>query len=440
MKFAKMPAKAHAKRAANAPAEARVESAARRPPIVPHVGQFEPLLPAPHVAGALHGLAGDLIDAATRLAGGARDSARYALAPLLREMNSYYSNRIEGEHTLPREIERAVAGQFDRDPGRARLQRLALAHIDAEVESEHDDVPAVGRDGWRRAFSAEIVRSLHRRLYARLSEGERTTEAGDIVEPGELRTRAVQVGAHIAPPAAAVPLFLERWADVYRREPSGERAVIAIAAAHHRLAWIHPFRDGNGRVARLQTHLALHGAALTGGLWSPLRGFARTQERYYALLANADAPRAGDLDGRGALSQAALVEWIRYVLEICIDQVRFMGGLVAFDGMRNRLARYLALAQTERASGIKIEAVGALHHLFVAGPLERGEFKSMMGLPARSADRVLAALLARRLLASDSKQGPVRFAAPLEALPVLFPQLWPEAEANLAAEAGERSR
>lgn len=62
----------------------------------------------------------------------------------------------------------------------------------------------------------------------------------------------------------------------------------------------------------------------TGGLWSPLRGFARNTERYFALLADADVPRRGDLDGRGNLSQQALVAWIDHVLDVCLDQVEFM--------------------------------------------------------------------------------------------------------------------
>ena len=63
---------------------------------------------------------------------------------------------------------------------------------------------------------------------------------------------------------------------------------------------------------------------LTNGLWSPLRGFARTEHRYKALLQAADEPRRGDIDGRGNLTQAGLIDWIGYTLEVCIDQVGFM--------------------------------------------------------------------------------------------------------------------
>ena len=72
---------------------------------------------------------------------------------------------------------------------------------------------------------------------------------------------------------------------------------------------------------RPHTHAVLHAHGYTGGLTSPLRSFARSVDRYYALLAAADETRRGALDGRGNLSQAALVDWIRYVLDTCLDQV-----------------------------------------------------------------------------------------------------------------------
>ena len=129
------------------------------------------------------------------------------------------------------------------------------------------------------------------------------------MEPGQLRCKEVSVGLHIAPAAASVPVFIERWASRYGHVRRGEAALVAMACAHQRLGWIHPFMDGNGRVMRLHTHTLLSSLGYTNGLWSPLRGFARGQERYYALLADADRARRGDLDGRGNLSELALIAW-----------------------------------------------------------------------------------------------------------------------------------
>jgi hypothetical protein len=169
----------------------------------------------------------------------------------------------------------------------------------------------------------------------------------------------------------------------------------------------------------------------SGALWSPLRGFARSTERYYALLAAADEPRRGDLDGRGNLSQQALVDWIGYVLSVCQDQVDFMAGLLRLGDMERRIAACLAYEEQTLRSGARLAALRPLHYLFVTDrALERGEFKAMTGLGERTAGTVLKALLERRLLVSDSPQGPLRFGLPLQALRFYFPALWPEAEAD----------
>jgi len=391
----------------------------------PH--QFEPLLPRESRLEPLLAQAHDLNTAALALVS---QPVPDELRALLRAMNSYYSNRIEGQHTRPLELEQALKHDFSADARLAARQRLALAHIDAEASLE----PRFAGDGGLRSlYSQTTLGELHRELFARLPEGDLRTDEGEPIEPGALRTREVQVGRHVAPTAACLPALIERWGQVYTGVRRGEATLVALAAAHQRLGWIHPFVDGNGRVMRLHTHLGLGALGYTRGLWSPLRGFARSVDRYYGLIAAADEPRRGDLDGRGNLSEAALVDWIAYVLDTCLDQVRFMAGLLQLSAMEGRIAACLNFEQTSLKSGVRIEALRPLHYLFLSSAaLERGEFKRMTGLGDRTAVSLLTALLKRGLLASDSPQGKVRFGLPLHALRFYFPALWPEAEADVA--------
>jgi Fic family protein len=107
--------------------------------------------------------------------------------------------------------------------------------------------------------------------------------------------------------------------------------IMAIAAAHHRLNFIHPFPDGNGRVSRLMSHaMGLSAGIGAHGLWSVSRGLARGLEsrgEYKRMMDYADTPRQGDLDGRGNLSQRALNDFVLWFLRVCQDQVTFMSGL-----------------------------------------------------------------------------------------------------------------
>ncbi len=390
--------------------------------------QMDPLLPGEHRVGPLLEQAGDLIRAADQLAGMCQPGALAGLRTLLRSMNSYYSNKIEGQHTLPLEIEQALRNDYSTDDDKARRQRLAVAHMGTEQGLESRWA------GWSTAdvWAPQMVCDIHQDLFARLPEADRLVHGGiHPLQPGALRSRQVSVGRHAAPATGNLPAFLARWGSFYSQARRGEMQVLAISAAHHRLAWIHPFPDGNGRVARLHTHLLLGHLGLTNGLWSPLRGFARTHETYYARLAAADEARAGDLDGRGNLSERGLEQWMGYVLEQCLDQVRFMSGMLDLQGMKERIAASLSFEQNVVRQGVRTEALRALHYLFATqGELERADFKAMLGLGERMATAQVAALLKRGLVETDSPYGKLRFGVPQHALRFYFPRLWPEAEAG----------
>jgi hypothetical protein len=167
-----------------------------------------------------------------------------------------------------------------------------------------------------------------------------------------------------------------------------------------------------------------------------MRGLARTQEQYYARLNNADLPRRNDLDGRGPLSQEELVAFARYFLDICLDQVRFMRERLGLETLKERLRVLLQhLQQTpwqigSEKSVVKIEALEALHYVAMVGTIERSRFVAMTGLGERTGRRVLATLLDYGVLSTGSPRGPIAFALPLASLGYVFPNLWPEAQAE----------
>ena len=400
----------------------------------PH--QFEPLMPSESAVGPLLERASDLARAANALGAVSAQGAQQELRKLLRSMNSYYTNRMEGEHTRPSDIELALMKDFSSDADLARKQRLAVAHIRTEEICEATltaKLAAEGDDTARWLYAPDALCWLHAELFKDLPAADLQLSDGSAMVPGQLRQRGVAVGRHEAPTWASLPLFLARWQEVYGRTRRGEASIVALAAAHHRLAWMHPFLDGNGRVARLHTHLLLHAGGLTGGLWSPLRGFARTETQYKQLLQAADEPRRGSLDGRGNLTQAGLVDWIAYTLDVCIDQVAFMARQLDVLGMRARIQAALAYEAAVVKSGVREEALNALHYLFATqAELGRADFKTMTGLGERVASATVSALLSRGFVASDSPYGALRFAVPRHALRFYFPALWPEAEQDAA--------
>jgi Fic family protein len=196
-----------------------------------------------------------------------------SLADLVRAMNCYYSNLIEGHDTHPVDIERALKNDYSKDARKRDLQFEARAHIAVQQWIDRG-----GLNGGM-AIKPEGLRDIHRRFCELLPDELRwvedpATKKRIRLVPGELRLTDVQVGRHIAISPGAVPRFLERFSEVYGKVGKME-SIISIAAAHHRLLWIHPFVDGNGRVARLMSHAMLLETLDTGAVWSVARGLAQ---------------------------------------------------------------------------------------------------------------------------------------------------------------------
>jgi Fic family protein len=348
------------------------------------------------------------------------------LAELVRVMNTYYSNLIEGHDTRPRDIERALAGDFDGDEGRRNLQLEAAAHV--RVQSDVDRMAAEGT--LPEPASADFIRWLHREFYRDAPEAMlriRGAERDFTLTPGEWRSQPehdVAVGRHVPPASDRVDAFMQYFASRYEFSRMGKGArLIAMASAHHRFNCIHPFPDGNGRVSRLMSHaMAWNADVAAHGLWSISRGLARglvSRNEYKQMMDSADTPRRSDLDGRGNLSERALVDFVTWFLRVAIDQVVFMSSLFDLDALAGRFRALVAQRD------LKAEAGWLLEEALLRGEVERGEAERITRLPERSARRVLNDLTQQGLLASTTPKGPVSLRFPVHSLDLLFPRLYP---------------
>ena len=411
---AKYTAKESAKITAISPAEDRGESIAEMEPLL--IGETS------RFRGRLTDLTVDLAQKSARFRGSLPHSLLTSLADLVRAMNCYYSNLIEGHYTHPIDIERAQKNDYSEDARKRSLQLEARAHI--EVQKWIDEGGLRGR-----AVTIEGICEVHRRFCELLPEDLLWIENPESKErirvvPGELRHRNVKVGRNVPVSPGAVPRFLERFSEVYGRLGKTD-SIVSAAAAHHRLAWIHPFLDGNGRVARLLSHAMFLETLDTGGVWSVARGLARSEVgNYKEYLAASDAPRRNDLDGRGNLSEEALAAFTEYFLKVCIDQVNFMEGLTQPQELRGRI---LSWAEEESKmknlppnSGRVLEAI-----LYRGGEMPRGAVDSATGMSERTAQRIVAAFIDNGVLTSAGPRAPLRLLFPAALAPRWLPGLYP---------------
>jgi Fic family protein len=387
------------------------------------VGLLEPLVlsQGSKHRPALTDLALELGQAASGFRRSLPQGVMTALADLVQAMNCYYSNLIEGHDTHPVDIERALNEDFSQDTEQRNLQLEATAHIAVQKWIDKG-----GLEG--RATTADGIIECHRRFCELLPDDllwvahPQTKEKLPVV-PGDLREHDVEVGRHVAPSPGAIHRFLDRFEEVYSGLGKSE-TVLAAAAAHHRLLWIHPFLDGNGRVARLMSYATLRETLDTGGIWSIARGLARNEQTYKRHLIACDATKRNDLDGRGHLSEEELAKFTRFFLETCLDQVKFMEDLVRPEKLRTRIKLW---ADEEIATdSLPKQAGTVLDAILFRGELPRGDVPELLDTSERTARRVVSALIDHGVVTAKTTKSPLHITFPAKLAARWMPGLFPE--------------
>ncbi|MCV9964786.1 Fic family protein [Pararhizobium sp. BT-229] len=315
--------------------------------------RIEPCLFEEGIPPVLARLVDEIRASSARLRHGLPAGLVAELADVLRIANSFHSNLIEGHRATPASIELALM-----DGEASALAAEGAAHV--AVQREVDDL--FSRNELPVPTSRDFVLQLHRGLYDRMPS-EFAHVAGPSGEEIAIRSgmfRAdgdpdVVVGRHHPPSSSRVSAFMDHFSRRYRAADAGSvNGVIAIAAAHHRFNYIHPFPDGNGRVSRLMSHaMALRAGIGGNGLWSVSRGLyfgLKERDEYKRLMDHADHPRMGDIDGRGNLSLRALTTFCEWFLSTIFEQIRFSEALFAPNALDARYRKLVASLVAEHSA------------------------------------------------------------------------------------------
>lgn len=382
-----------------------------------------PLLPENDVS--LRILVAELLKKSGRLTGVFNPITREAIASLIEPMNSYYSNLIEGHNTHPLDIDKALKKEYSTEPQKKILQLESLAHVRVnKLMKEHlKTIESV--------YHPDFIQWIHKTFYDFVPDDfcfVKDISGNQLkVAPGLFRKTEVTVGKHIAPASEVIADFMSFFSSGYDKFKDPMQQVIAIAASHHRLAWIHPFLDGNGRALRLFSEACFIKQGIDGaGLWSISRGLAVHNEKYYTSLHNADQQRWNDHDGRGNLSEKQLVAFCEFFLETAIDQVEFMLTLLEPEKIANRIKEFVNLMV---ASGeLRPESVYVLLEALYHGKVLRGEMQRLTGKSENIARSIMKDLLDKELLISETTElrSPVRINFPIRYAPYIFPKLFPK--------------
>ncbi len=382
-----------------------------------------PALPT-KVDSELAKLITEIIRLSAGLGKGLHPKVVQSIGEFMLTVNSYYTNAMEGNPSLLSDIYEALDNRLSSDSG---LRNYQLEHV-AHIATQKKMLARLEREPDLDVCSVDFLSWLHREFYSLLPEEMHfaRTRDGDMVPvmPGELRDRPASVGRHLPPDALDdVCVNLAHFQKAYAIGGLEEsKKMLAFASSHHRLLWIHPFRDGNGRVARLFTIAYQYRCGCgSHGLWTVTRAFARNRSEYDRHLALADQPRRNDFDGRGPLSEENLTLFCRYFLGACVDQLRFMETMLELHHFEKRFKSYLAKAQSQKMMSKNSAAV--LDAVFYRGEIARGEVQKICGVQRRRATSIIKELVDGGFVTSASAHGTLTLVFTADSTPHLFPKL-----------------
>lgn len=150
--------------------------------------------------------------------------------------------------------------------------------------------------------------------------------------PGAFRNENVKISGstHIPPEGVKVSQFADDLFSFINTKDESKYDLIKIAVAHHRFAWVHPFDNGNGRMARLLTYAMLikFGFPLDerGRIINPTGLFCADRDKYYDMLSDAD--RNGE---------EGLERWCVYVLGGIKEEVGKVTKLAQYEFLRGQI-------------------------------------------------------------------------------------------------------
>jgi Fic family protein len=351
---------------------------------------------------------------------------------LLRMVNSYYSNKIESEGTHPINIEKAMRAEYSNNEKAKNLQLLSLAHIKTQ-----DFIEDYCQYSKNNPYSKEFIKDIHKEFYSQdgMESFIKIQDDKDIIKmtPGELRQRDVKIGQHIPVSYKELDSMMNKYEDFYKpKQMTQALKLIYALSAHHRLSFIHPFLDGNGRTSRLVLDAALLNMNLDGyGLWNISRGLARNLDKYKLNLAYADTKRLNDLDGRGSLSTKELKKYVDFMLNIAMDQVEYMQEQLDLSTLSSRIENYVEFSNKgmyRLAEPLPKYSNILLKELLVLGEMPRGDVAKLIGKKTTVTSTFINKLIKMNYLKSDEPRGKIRIKFNAHFAMRLFPELMPDIE------------
>lgn len=221
----------------------------------------------------------------------------FQLKDIFQMMESLGSARIEGNHTTLAEFVEKIIDQTPRDTGEESVREIfniekAIKFIEKNIHEGN-----------------KITRAQISEIHKIIVDGLTPPPAGEGSHyPGALRpiNVGIQGSSHMPPDKVKVSDYFDELIDFVNATTVPQNDLLVTALSHHRMAWIHPFDNGNGRLIRMFTYALLIKQGFkvdVGRILNPTAIFCMDRDGYYTKLGLADTGE-----------EEKVLDWCLYVL------------------------------------------------------------------------------------------------------------------------------
>lgn len=243
----------------------------------------------------------------------------FQLKNIFHLFESLGSARIEGNNTTLAEFVEKI---IEKKASKNDEKTLEITNINKAIEYIEE---TVNKDT---IFSRSLISDIHKIIVEGLTphpEGEGSRY------PGELRPVNVTIqGSSLkTPDYVQVPHYFDELLNFINQPVNSQFHLLIVAMAHHYMAWIHPFDNGNGRLIRMLTYALLIKQGFqvkTGRILNPTAIFCMDRNKYYDMLRLADT---GEKDN--------VLKWCFYVLDGLRKEIEKIDKLLNFEYMTNSI-------------------------------------------------------------------------------------------------------
>lgn len=236
----------------------------------------------------------------------------FQIKNIFQMLESLGSARIEGNRTTLAEIVEKIIENQGKE---TKIEKdREIFNIEKAIEFIEENVTS------KTKIDRGLISHVHKILIGGLTpppHGEGSNF------PGKLRPINVSISKsqHVPPDAVRVSDYFDELINFINQPLDSQYHLLMIALSHHRMAWIHPFDNGNGRLIRMFTYALLIKQGFkvkSGRILNPTAVFCMDREKYYSMLALADTGE-----------EENVLNWCLYVLEGLKEEIEKIDKLLS---------------------------------------------------------------------------------------------------------------